>query len=254
MKKIIFLSIIAALVFNYTDAHSSLHDGEIIVQGEQDNLRGVSTLEVECTIRGTNFYLTGRENPELTIDNVKLSVTHQLEKAGITVNESAPTALIVEFDTPGGTLMTYVNFIVVNKARGEVIWMATGYDRGKVYPEPVERLTRRMLLQWTEANDKALDIPAEKKRSIIVITLLPGRQFSINDKRYPYQELINVLKAFPPIECDVVKVQSDWNTRSEMGSIYKLLVDSGFNAKIDYQSGEGGEQEKQFLEEWNNIK
>jgi len=242
-------------------AFAGITDGDIKVQGDTADLKGIQSLAVQCKVRGANLYLKG-EGDSPSTDMVVSSVTDELKAIGITVDTNAPTVLLVECDTPGGTFMTYVNFIVQERAvllrdrtseRKITIWMATGYQRGQVHPEPVGRLTRTFGRHWAEANGKTISLPPEKRTEELVVKLMPQSQCEVNGKTYSHDELIAALKKMEGADKKLIKVSSGWPTRSDMGAVFKMLKDAGFNAKIDFRMGEGGEEEKSFIKEWKGV-
>jgi hypothetical protein len=241
---------------------AGLEDGDLRIQGDKNDLRGVASLAIQCEISGINLHLKGDGKPPVTTNDVTQAVSQQIEKAGLVVKPDAPTTLTIEFDTPRGTLTTYVNFIIAERTallrdhtveRKIPIWMATGYERGQVYPEPVGRLTRALLSNWGEANGKKVDLPPEKKPGVTTVILLRDKRFSLNGKEYPHSELVDVVKSLPETERELVKVQSGWETRSDAGGVFKALKDAGFNAKIDFKLGDGGAEEQQFMQEWKKA-
>lgn len=262
MNRKSFLFLVLVLIGSSRIALAGLTDGDIKVKGDKSDLRGVMSLSIRYEIRGVNFYLKGKGDSGATTNDVKLDITQALEKAGLSVSADSPTILTVLFDTPGGTFMTYVNFILHERAtllrdktveRKILIWMATGYESTQVFPEPVRRLTRTFIAHWAEANGKEVSLSPEKKPIVIIVKLLPGKQFELSGKKYPHDKLLAVIQAMPQVEKKLIKVQSGWNTRADAGPLFRVLKDAGLKAKIDFRFGEGGADEKGFMKEWEAI-
>ncbi len=259
-KSLLFLVLV--VIASSRIVQAGLTDGDIKVQGDKSDLRGVRSLSIRYEIRGVNFYLKGKGDSGASMKDVKLDITQALEKAGLSVSADSPTILTVEFDTPGGTFMTYVNFILHKRVtlprdktieRKIPIWMATGYERNQVFPEPVRRLTRTLIAHWAEANGKEVSLPPEEKPIVIIVKLLPDKQFELSGKKYPHDKLLAVIQAIPQVEKKLIKVQSGWNTRADAGPLFRILKDAGLKAKIDFKSGGGGADEKTFMKEWEAI-
>jgi len=131
--------------------------------------------------------------------------------------------------------------------------MATGYERGKIYPQPVRRLSHAFIQQWAMANNNSISLQAERQPDVLVVKLLPRKKFEFNNQIYAYSQLLSVLANITDVQQKLIKVQSAWQTRSDAGTIFKIIKDAGFNAKIDFKFGQGGKDEQSFMDEWQNI-
>lgn len=241
-------------------AFSGLTKGEIKIQGDQEALRGIESLSVLTRIRGMNLYLAGsrmggKDRDLPSADEVKQAVTQQLEAAGFDIQDDAPTTLTIEFDTPEATFMTYVNFIISEKAtlvrdaneeKTIAVWGATGYQRGEVFPEPVGRLVHALVSSWAQVNGKKLVLQPPQNPATTIVRLLPDKKFSLNGREYGHDQLVEVVGALPEAEREVVQVVSDWVTRSDAAPVFKILKDAGFNARIDFQFDQGKDAQHAF--------
>lgn len=219
---------------------------EIRVQGKPADLKRIKVLSIRCEVDKMSQYFHFDDHEKIgyvSTDSLENELAEILRQYGIKVVLNSPTVLTIDFTTPGGTLMTYVSLVVSEKAvlirdssnvKYITIWMATGYKRSQIYPQPFKNLVLTFIKNWGEAKGRSLDLPFEKHPEYIIVKLHPEKKFEFNDIIYTHDEMVEILEAVPDIKLMIIKILSSWETRSDTSPVFKKLKDAGFNAKIEF--------------------
>lgn len=218
---------------------------EIRIQGKPADLKGIKVISIRCEVdkMSQHFHFDDYEkNGYVSTDSLESELAKILRQYGIKVEPNSPTILTVDFTTPGGTLMTYVSFIVSEKTvlmrdsskKDITIWMATGYERSQIYPQPFKNLVLTFIKNWGEAEGISMDMPFEKHPEYIIVKLLPEKKFEFNGIIYTHDEMLEILEVVQDVQHMIIKILSSWETRSDASQVFKKLKDAGFNAKIEF--------------------
>jgi hypothetical protein len=259
-SKIISAFMVGFLLFGYVFAQKE--ENGVMIMGEEQNLKGMSVLSVKTEIIGNNLYLQGEGDPSIDTDFVRDFVIKELENAGLKVGEDSDRFLTLVFYTPEATFMTYVNLVitdgdlVINKETGErrePLWLAQGYERFQVYPQPITRIANIFIKHWASVNGKKVDIAEEKEPSIINIDLLSDKKFIMNNMIYAQDDIIAVIKSIPGAEREKIILKSTFDTRAVAGDLYKRCIDNGLPVSLKYDLSGNSKEEDEFKEKWNKL-